>query len=255
MSFEPQNDLERSLVKVANDPAHRPQFYRDLARSDVFIIQHGRTPPDKDGWTTLQERTKIQIQNIDFKGKPHIPMFSSLTRLQTALTGEAAYLGVNALELLKMTKGSALLLNPGSDYGKEITVEEAASIIDGSIWQPTERYVAKKDTRVLIGQPKNYPTELVESLSRLFKRRKEVKRAWIAHFFNPERDQRPHTLIAIEVGSSFESIAADAGIVARTIQIPDPPLDFLPITGKAGVEDYFKNSAKPFYERRFLGLF
>jgi hypothetical protein len=39
MSFEPQNALESSLMKAAGDPAHRPQFYRDLLESQIYLIQ------------------------------------------------------------------------------------------------------------------------------------------------------------------------------------------------------------------------
>ena len=159
MSFEPTNDLEISLMKAADDPAHRPQFYRDLVQSDIFIVQHGKRPPEKNERVTFDEGMQIQIANINFKGKPYIPMFSSLPRLQSTITGEVAYLGINALEFLKMTLGSGLILNPGSDYGKEITPEEARSIVDGSIWQPNERYTQQKETKVLIGKPKklHYP--------------------------------------------------------------------------------------------------
>ena len=87
MSFEPTNDLERSLMKAANDPAHRPQFYKDLVQSDIFIVQHGKRPPEKEGRVTLDEGTQIQITNIEFNGKPHIPIFSSLPRLQATITG------------------------------------------------------------------------------------------------------------------------------------------------------------------------
>lgn len=255
MVFEPQNKLERSLVQAATDLAHRPQFYKDLVQSDILVIQHGKRPPAKEGRVTLAEGVKINIQNIEFNGKPYIPIFSSLPRLQAVITGEVAYLGINALEFLKITMGSALILNPGSAYGKEITPEEAASIVDGSLWQPTERYVAQKETQVLIGQPKNYPTELVEALTRFFKTKRQVKRAWIAHFSNPDRDERPHTLIAVDVGDGFEEVSSEAGIIARNVKIPDPPVDFLPITGRGGIEDYFVKDTKPFYERRFLGLF
>jgi hypothetical protein len=255
MAFEPQNDLERSLVRAATDPAHRPQFYKDFIQSDIFIIQHGKRPQEKHERVTLSQGEKIQIENIEFKGKRYIPIFSSLTRLQATITGEVAYLGINALEFLKMTMGSALMLNPGSDYGKEITPEEAASIVDGSLWRPNERYVAQKEACVMIGQPKNYPKELVEALTRFFKTKKQVKRAWIAHFFNPDRDEKPHTLIAVDASDAFEEITSEAGIIARNVKIPDPPVDFLPITGRGGIEDYFVKDTKPFYERRFLGFF
>jgi len=255
MAFEPHNKLEHSLVQAATDPAHRPQFYKDFVQSDIFIIQHGKRPPEEHRRVTLSEGEKIQIENIEFDGKRYIPIFSSLPRLRATITGEVAYLGINALEFLKITMGSALLLNPGSDYGKEITPEEAASIVDGSLWQPNERYVTQKEVKVMIGQPKNYPKELVDALTRFFKTKKHVKRAWIAHFFNPDRDEKPHTLIAIDASDAFEEITSEAGIVARNVKIPDPPVDFLPITGRGGIEDYFVKETKPFYERRFLGLF
>ena len=134
MSFEPQNDLERSLAKAASDPAHRPQFYKDLSQSDIFIVQHGKQPPVQHTKTTLAEGTTIQIQNIEHNGKPH-------------------------------------------------------------------------------------------------------------------------TLIALDVSEKFDEVSAEAGIVIRNVSIPDPPVDFMPITGKGGLDDYFVKETKPFYERRFLGLF
>lgn len=255
MSFEPENDLERSLVKAASDPAHRPQFYRDLIEADIFVIQHGKRPPEGAERVTLDEGMQIQIANIEYQGKPYIPIFTSLPRLEAILSGEAAYLGINALEFFRMTSGSGIMLNPGSDYGKEITPDEARSLVDGSIWKPNETYVQQKAAEILIGQPRNYPDELVQALSRFFKTRKQVKRAWVAHFFNPERDERPHTLIAVDVSDGFEEVISEAGIVAGNVKIPDPPVDFLPITGKGGLEDYFTKDSKPFYVRKLFGLF
>lgn len=243
-------------MKAANDPAFAPQFYTDFAQADVFIIQHGKQHSEKAESTIMEAGETIQIQNIEYNGRPHIPVFSSLTRLRATLDNEVAYLGMNALELLNLTKGSPLFLNPGSDYGKEITAKEASSILDGSIWQPTERFVAQKKTEIMIGQPANYPTELVAALTRFFKRKKQVERAWLAHFLNPERDKTAHTLVAIETSGGYDEIAAEVGIVASNVYMPDPPLDLTPITGRSGgIEDYFLKNAEPFYERRFMGLF
>jgi hypothetical protein len=254
MKFQPQNSLEISLLKASTDPAHRPQFYRDFVKSDVFIIQEG-PPPERSGTTVLNENYQLQIRNIDWNGKPVIPIFSSLVRLQANLQYEVGYIALNALKFMEITQGSDLLLNPGSDYGKEFTKEEIASILDGSIWQPSESFVAKKDTQIMIGKPANYPNDLVEALSRLFKKTKEVKRAFVAHFFNPEQDEKPHTLIAIEVNGNWKSIVASAGMVARDVPSPDPPVDFIQITGKEGLADYFLRECKPFYERKLFGIF
>ncbi len=254
--FEAQNALERSLVKAANDVDHRLLFYKDFVQSDIFIAQPRRGPSEKAGRVTVPEARTIQISKMEFDGKQYIPIFSSLPRLQAALPGEASYIGINALEFLKITQGSAFLLNPGSDYGKEISAEEAASIVDGSIWQRNEPLVLPESTRVMLGEPANYPSELVEALSCLFKTKRQVKRAWLAHVFIPERSEKGHTLVAIDAGDGFGEVLAEAGVaIARDVNIPDPPVDFLPITDGRGIQEYFTNDTKPFYQRRFLGLF
>lgn len=241
-------------MRASSDPAHRPQFYRDLAAADFFIVQEG-PPLEPSGRTVLQEGYSLQLRNIDWNGKPFIPVFSSLPRLQAAVQSEVSYIALNALEFMKMARGAELILNPGSDYGKEFTKAEIESLLDGSIWKPSERYVAEKATEVMIGQPSNYPKELVDALARYFRKTKEVKRAYLAHFCNPERDEKPHTLIGVEMTGDWDSVMSGAGMATQGVPIPDPPVDFIQITGAGGVEDYFKRNCRPFYERKLFGIF
>ena len=72
---------------------------------------------------------------------------------------------------------------------------------------------------------------------------------------DPARDEKPHTLIAIETTGDFNEVSAEVGMVARRVKIPDPPLDVAAITGRGGFEDYFLKKSPPFYRRRFLGFF
>ena len=253
MAFEPGNQLERSLVRAADDPAARPQFYRDLVESDVFVIDHG-PPPARSGRTVLEEDLELLLQPLEIDGKPYLPIFSSLPRLQAVLREEAGYIAMNARQFFEITRGADLVLNPGSEYGKELVAAEIASLLDGSIWKPTESFVAKKDTEVLIGPPARYPTELAEALTRLYRKRREVKRAWLAHFDNPERDEQAHTLIALEVSRNGEEIAAETGLVAQSVPVPDPPVDLVLISGGGGIADYFLEEAEPFYERKLFGF-
>jgi hypothetical protein len=255
MSFVPQNTLEASLAQAVADPAHRPQFYRDLLEADVFVIQ----PPlpegnATDGQTVLSRGESIQIGMVEIGGKPYLPIFSSPERLQEVLTAPASYLRMGMRAFLEMTRGADLVLNPGSEYGKEIVASEAAALLDGSIWQPAEQFVADRDTEVLIGTPANYPDELVKALTRLFRARKPVQRAWVAHFFNPQVHQRAHTLVCVELTGDRDRIFADAGIVAAEVPVPDPPVDFIRFADDGGLGEYFKKT-RPFYVRRRFGIF
>jgi len=61
MPFEPENALERSLMKAATDPAHCPQFYRDLLESDLFILPVD-PPSSVKGQVELHEDMELKLR-------------------------------------------------------------------------------------------------------------------------------------------------------------------------------------------------
>jgi hypothetical protein len=255
MQFVPSNELEASLLKAINEPSHRPTFYQDLAGSTVFIIQHGVPIPNEQEKREMQAGESLQILQLESNGKYYIPIFSSLIRLQPVITGEVAYLGINAMELFKMTRGADLLLNPGSEFCKEFSASEIAELIDGTIGKTAEQRVEEENIDVLIGEPVNYPKDLVESLKKRFAKDKRIKRAWIAQLLDPRVDIKPHTLLALEVTTDFEFILEEIGQSNQGIEIPEPPLDIYQVTGKGELDNYFLRETKPFYARKRFGVF
>lgn len=251
--FKPENELEESLVKAFADVAYRPQFYKDLAHSDIFIIQHGKVPT-QEGEVTLDSDTPLEIRSVEIEGELCIPIFSSVRRIQDAVQGEVGYLALNALEFFKIVNGSDLILNLGSQYGKRFTSSEIAGIIEGTIWENTEAYRVEEETQVLIGQPEKYPQALVDALIKYFKTKKEVISAYLALFYNPKTDEKPHTLIGILVTEDWDEIVSSVGMIANQVEVPDPPIDIIKIDTKSGNIDYF-HEIKPFYKKKKFGLF
>jgi hypothetical protein len=253
MTFEPENDLERSLVRAAEEPAYRGEFYREFLEAQVFVIQDGPAPTREEE-KALSKGTDVALRTYEREGVTVIPFFTSQERLRAFIQGEARYLGLKAKALLTLTKGAMLVLNPGSEYGKEFAPEEVAAILDGTIWQQLSGpVVVPKETRVMVGQPARYPTEFVEALCLYFKSVPEVRKAYLAHY--GQADEKAHTLIAIEMDGDWEDVSAGVGKVAGESEIPDPPVDVMQMKGERGLEDYFRDSVKPFYvKKRFLGL-
>lgn len=239
MPFEPENDLEHALVRASNDAAHAADFYKCLVDSVVLFIQR----PVASG-----NDESVGIATMDIDGAMHLPIFSSLTRLQETISQEVSYAGVNALEFLRMTAGSPLVLNPASDYGKQITAEEAAAIVDGSIFESHGRHTAPQGSAYIIGEPKNYPTELVEVLKRMFAGRPEISRAWVAQIMLVDTDDAPHTVVGIESAGDMQQLASDAHSVLLHAEIADPPVDFVSVSDSDGVDGYFLDK-EPFYAR------
>lgn len=247
-SFVPENDFEAALMAAASDPAARYDFYKAIQRADLFVIQDGDRLPRVDQ-TTLPRGESVQIQFIEDNGYQYLPVFSSLTRLEAVLSEECSFLKMNALDLFELTKGADLILNPGCEFGKELPSDEVAAILDGTIFGPLDHRVTQEATEVMIGEPERYPRELANGLSAYFSKNHEVSRAWLVHFHDPSTEDPPHTLIAIEHSGDWDRIVSGAGLATRDVMIPDPPVDFMPIRGMGGLDDYFTSQCEPFYKK------
>jgi len=247
MPFIPENRLEESLMKAGSDPAHRPQFYKHLLASDLFVVKEGIS--QGAGQRVTEKDEEVRLRQMSLKGKAYLPMFTSLTRLQAVLKEEATFLSMKGADLLRMTKGFDVLLNAGSDYGKELSEEEIAALLEGRLFRPPEAVTIPKGSRVMIGQPARFPTDLVDTLTRFFLKSREVRRAYVAHFFNPDVSTKGHTLVAIEMDGDWHALNLKIGAILNATKIPDPPVDFIRVTGGQGIQEYFRE-AKPFYERK-----
>jgi hypothetical protein len=225
MAFEPQNKLEEALMQAASTPSAKPRFLKTLLESEIYIVQNDPI-----------------IENDDIRYRP---MYSSPIRSKS----ETNAVSVRAKEFLESARGTDFILNPGSTYGRTFSADEVADLLDGGIWLPKDEEVKERESQIMLGQPANYPTELVETLKRFFQRRDEVKRAWLGHIYDPLSDENAHSLVAIEVDDNWDEISSQTGTVASAVKIPDPPVDILQISGNGGIEDYFLNDVEPFYIR------
>lgn len=245
--FKPANLLELALQKAATDPAARPTFLRELLDSKILIIPAGEKPPIVDG--VIPKESKVGIVNIEFGGRSCVPFFTSEVRLPAG----TEYLILEAKAFFEITRGAYLVMNPGIPYGKEFFPEEVAGLLDGTLFAPRESHVVQQATQVLIGQPKDYPDELVKALSRLYANTSAVRRAWVAFYHNPERDPEGGLLIALDVAepTELDRISSETGIVIGSVPKKQKFVDLVRYE-KSRMTAYFTEQ-KPFYQRSAIG--
>ncbi|EQA43966.1 protein SseB [Leptospira broomii serovar Hurstbridge str. 5399] len=255
MLSHPENPLELALSKAATEPAYRPEFYRLLLESQLFVLGESDIEPDANG--VLQSEASIQLINITFENEYYIPIFSSLRRLEEYISGKESYLNFEAKAFFQFTKGSQFFLNPGSDYGKILKAGEIEGLLNGSLWRPNERIEVKEETEIFLGQPSDYPHKLVDSLKLIFKEKKEVKRAYLARIFNPSSGDPGHILIGIEISNEadWDEVMKDTGFVAK--EAMEGLIDFVRVNplekSSNSVSSYLINDTKPFFKRGFFG--
>ena len=246
---DPTNDLEQRLKLATDDPASRPEFYEALMGSEVFVI--GQTDSGGEGATTIPAGAKLSIVNWEKNdGSPIIPFFTSLEALQRALKEEARYVALPARSLFELTLGSFLVLNPSSPYGKEFFPNEIQALLDTGMNHVPQTRVFQKETKVLLGQPANYPSEMVSALSSLLAKHSAVKAAYLCLMHDSSTSEKPTLVVGFEGEGDISKAMQAAGSVAVDTAPKGELVDFTLLRrGEAGLSDYMFKSVKPFYER------
>lgn len=252
MDTQQENALEQSLRLAADEPAHRPDFFKTLLESTVYVL--GTAGAGK-GQVKLEAGSNISIANWQkADGSAVIPFFSSLQTLQASIESEESYVEIPARSLFEITLGSPLVINPKSPYGKEFLPEEVRHLLSDGIGQKPAQRTVEKDTNVLLGQPSQYPSRMVNSLTQLLAKHRNVKRAFLALMHDPSVDQKPHLIIGIEAEGNFERVMREAGTVAGDTAPDGEPVDLYRVQeGGAGLSDYFLTETTPFFERKSAG--
>jgi hypothetical protein len=251
--------LEDLLEKATKEPAFRPEFYQRLMEADVYVVS-GDEGAKREGTVDMKEGDTVNLVQFPREdGSTALPFFTSLEVLQKSIDYKVNYICLPARILFEMTEGTPLILNPFSEFGKDFTPEEVHGLLTGELpGGHAEKKMIEKETKILMGQPKNYPAKLVESLTTLFAAEPAIKKAYLAQMYNPsEPDVKPHLVIGLymEPRTGFEASLKKIGPVANA-SMPDGDLvDFILIEPDAesssGIAGYMLKDTRPFYEARW----
>ena len=197
MPFISENELERALVKAVKEPASAPDFYRLLLESDLLVLGTVEGQEDATDQFTLAPGGKVNLVTGQKKGGgTFLPVFSSLSRMQEYVKQESKYLSVNGRALLDLTRGAPVILNPASEYGKELTSKQVAQLLDPQL--------ARGLPRIRLGEAE-YPMPLVDTLTGVFTTRPDIEAAWMIQVTFAGRDA-PHPLVGVETQGDWASL-------------------------------------------------
>ena len=195
MLFIPENELERALVKAVKIPAAAPDFYRLLLESDLLVMGTVEGQEAATEAFTLASGGHVNLVTGLKDGHQYLPVFSSVLRMQDYVKQESKYLSINGRALLELTRGAPVILNPASEYGKELTAEQVGQLLGPS--RPSG------PQRTIIGEA-DYPMPLVEALTRVFAADALVEAARMIQVTFADRAHEPHPLVGIETGPSID---------------------------------------------------
>jgi len=132
----PENELEKCLVQAVSDYSAQKGFYQKLLWNELFVLTSDHS--------TLENKNQNSENNTSIRfvifESGHIPIFTSLNRIfdKGVVKKESPYVSLKGQDLFSATTGSTFILNPYSDYSKELVPEEIENLLNGTIYKKIE---------------------------------------------------------------------------------------------------------------------
>ncbi|MBC6605953.1 enhanced serine sensitivity protein SseB C-terminal domain-containing protein [Hymenobacter sp. BT188] len=211
-AFEPVNRLEEMLLHAAADPDARHGFYQALLQEDVLVLTQPKEG-QPGGEIPVTENMEVQLQVLH-DGK--IPVFTSPGRIfdSSVVKEEVPYLRLSGFDLFQMVKGADCALNPFSSLGKLLMANELEDLLAGHLFQAPAHQIPP-DTQVLLGQPAEVPTALIESLSTYAADQPLIRAIYLAELQLPDNPEPARLLLGFEVEGDDTSFLQEIGAVIQ----------------------------------------
>ncbi|WP_066503212.1 enhanced serine sensitivity protein SseB C-terminal domain-containing protein [Abyssisolibacter fermentans] len=239
--------FEEVFISASKNTDDRRMFYKMLLDLEVYLLTNEDDTIKEDG--TLIAGSKVNFLTIQKQdGSTIIPFFSNLELLQKFITSNQKYISMNAKSLFELVRDTPMILNPNFTVQKEFTVSEINALRDGTIFQPQNSRIIEKETKIMIGEPKEYPHDVVNNLIKIFKKEKRVLEAYLVHYYNPEEEVPPHSLILVKCTSSYDEVIAKAGI---TVEGLGKVVDFVRYDNSS-LTNLIISKYKPFYKKKLF---
>lgn len=219
---------------------------------DTSKMSLDKTDSD-NGEVIVKENSLLQFPLIsNAKGRHFYPFFSDWNEFRR-FDKEQKYSGnIIGFEDMKyfVEKADGITINP---YGANIILSmDLLNMIESVANGTGSNTVVKeealeKDTKVLLGDPANYPQEMINEVSKYLKSNKNVNAAYLRLMIKNE--EQSYLIIVDFIGDQkeiFQGIA-NAGVPHLTNMF----LDIIPLStfGKDAIRN-----VKPFYKKKLFGL-
>lgn len=243
---------EDGYVEVINELAE------EIAMNAYFlsvISLSEEAEKQNDGTSVFKKDTTISFPLLtNQENKPFYPAFidwEELYKWEEMKKEDLKTMILNFDDYIKMiiddNGGEGMVINPFSDnfiLDKDI-LKKWRMVKEAKLSGKTS-YTVEEDTKVLIGTPKDYPTEMVEKISEYAKTEKRINSLWLRWMV--KNGEGSYLLIADFKGDKDE-IFSEIAKVATPFLKSGIYLDMLPYS-----DSFVKNvtkDEKPFYKKKF----
>jgi hypothetical protein len=234
--FDPENDIERLLMRASAEPAERPAFARAIMDSQIFVVlvpdADHPIVPGPDGKTVVAEGTTLSLPSAMRGEDKLIPFFTTPSRARIWFKGDHIVAPDLTRDLFARYPGAPFVLNPGSDYGKDFTPPEVQRMLAGQFDDGPQTIVTQAPEQILLAHPKEIPTALIEALAREFATVHSIRGAWLmlaSRASEPEQSW----MLGVDNKGSWQDVRDAIGRAVAGNVLNGRLLDAMPLEGSS----------------------
>ena len=121
IEFEPENELEQTMLEALLDPARMPAFHDALADASLLLPVRSESVADPE---SVNLRGPIRFTKVTYQGTVGVPAFTSVTQMSKVASANSAFVEMSGRLLAAGWDGeTTLLINPGGDLGLPVRPE------------------------------------------------------------------------------------------------------------------------------------
>lgn len=243
--------LDDAYLLAIKEQDKQSNFYNLFLSSDLYIPTHKK--PKSDRSYRAVEGESVAPVFSESNGIPYFMIFDSKERLGNWAQREVGFVAMPGHAVVEMMSADiSWVLNAGTDYVKVFSSDEIKWLKKEVDTLNGRREMISKSTNILIGAPKIVPDGLMESVTGILVRNKEVKRAFLGQVYYVGKSEKPNLILVLETDAEHKNLSnAIRKDVASAARGYIGESDFIDITftNESGVADGIVEKIKPFYTR------
>ncbi len=241
-----QVELGELMRLSADQPALRSIFYERLWAEKLILIPLNQDIPV--GTLDSNKHSQLEILKLS---DGRTPVFTSEQRIYEGnhINSNVIYIEIKGKDLFPKNTDIQYVLNPFSQFGKNITHEEIEKIEKGEhLYDLSRSSEISPENEIEIIIPEKYPAKLMDDLIILFREMPDVDRAYIVLLKHKNSHRSPNYTIALRTDDKFDEISTEIGIIAEKHLAKDQIIEVMNLTTESHFWNFFRHR-KPFYRR------
>ena len=262
--MEQEQRLEQLLEQAYSQDDLRWVFISHLLDSTVYFLGSINQSSDALNAVALEKTESVHIFNWTKEdGSAILPFFSSLQKLQYAISEDQPYLKMQCRSFFELTEGACLVLNPNCGYGKEFMPDEILHILkvypEAVITEPKaaiDQTVTAPSTGITgYIQPDKYPLYMLEKLRKLFELQSNISAAYLVEMNLPDQTKQSFLICIALFNNCNDAVKEElrqniTGAARQTLPHTDTiGVQFVDSQMQQELRDYIAHETKAFYQR------